>query len=116
MQTHKIECEHKLVVTILKKGNATKVVQATKKAGAEGATILLGRGSAIPCGYFDFLNVDQCNPKEVILSLVKSDLVDKVLETVTKVGNLEKPGTGVAFVLNTKYVAGICHLLGLKSE
>lgn len=111
MEVIRVSCEHKLIVTIIKKGQATKIVQATKKSGAEGGTILLGRGTAEKCGYLKFLQIDDCDQKEVILTLVDQANVDTVLETITKVGKLNKPGTGIAFVVNTKCITGICHIL-----
>ena len=36
-----------LIVTIVNKGRAEKVMEAAKKAGAEGGTILHGRGSGV---------------------------------------------------------------------
>lgn len=111
MEVVRISCEHKLIVTIVKKGYATKIVQATKKAGAEGGTILLGRGTAEKCGYLKFLQIDDCDLKEVIFTLVDESKVDIILETITNVGKLYKPGTGIAFVINTKCITGICHMM-----
>ena len=65
------------IVTIVNKGHSEPVVEASRKAGAEGGTIIFGRG---------------------------------VLQAIVDAGNLEKPGTGIAFILPVKGVAGICHL------
>lgn len=111
MEVIRISCEHKLIVTIIKKGYATKIVQATKKAGCKGGTILLGRGTANKCGYLRFLQIDDCDQKEVILTLVDESKVDIILDTIAKVGKLNKPGTGIAFVINTKCITGICHMM-----
>ncbi len=40
------DIDFKLIVTIIKKGEATRVVAASKKAGAKGGTIFYGRGTA----------------------------------------------------------------------
>jgi nitrogen regulatory protein P-II 1 len=116
MEIRRINCDHKLVVAVVKKGSATKVVQAMKGVGAEGATILFGRGTAEDCGYLKFLQVDDCDKKEIILSLVRQSIVDNVLATITQVGKLNKQGTGIAFVLDTKCIAGICHLLTTRKK
>jgi nitrogen regulatory protein P-II 1 len=49
--------------------------------------------------------------KAVILSLVPDELVDKVISKVRAAARLDKPGTGIAFVVNSKSICGIAHLL-----
>lgn len=99
----------KLIVTIVKKGDATKVLQATKLAGAEGGTILLGRGTISKKGILKFFQVEDMDQKEIILTLIDSTLSDKTLEMITKIGKLEKPGSGIAFLLDPTKTIGICH-------
>ncbi|GAA5346281.1 P-II family nitrogen regulator [Planifilum fimeticola] len=97
---------HKLIVTILKKGMARSAVQAAKKAGARGATVMLGRGTGIH--ERRFLGI-QWNPeKEVILILVPDEQVETILDALVAAGKLDKPGTGIGFVLDTKRIGGIC--------
>jgi nitrogen regulatory protein PII len=49
--------------------------------------------------------------KEIILILIHKDKVKRVLKAVVEAGNMEKPGTGVGFVLDVEKVVGIVHLL-----
>lgn len=101
---------HDLIVTIVKKGWVEGIVEASKKAGAEGGTILQGRGMGIHEGK-KLLGIPIEPEKEVLLTLVPEELTDQVLSAIIKAGNLNKPGTGVSFVLDVKKVAGIVHLL-----
>lgn len=97
---------HKLIVTIVKKGMARAAVQAAKKAGARGATVMPGRGTGIH--ERRFLGIHWNPEKEVILTLVPAEQVQPILDAVVKAGKLDKPGTGIGFVLDTKKIGGIC--------
>jgi nitrogen regulatory protein PII len=100
-----------LVVTIINRGEGQKVVSASKKAGAEGGTIILGRGTGIheQVKLFGFTIEPE---KEIVLTLISQDKSQEVLETIVRETQLEKPGRGIAFILDVKAVAGISHLLG----
>jgi nitrogen regulatory protein PII len=97
------------IVTIVNKGHSEPVVTASRKAGAEGGTILFGRGTGIrEVKSIMGLAIDP--EKEIVLTLVRSDISRTVLEAIVAAGNLERPGAGIAFILPVKGVAGICHL------
>lgn len=100
-----------LVVTIVNRGEGEKVVRASKKAGAEGGTIMLGRGTGIheQVKLFGF-NIEP--EKEIVLTLIPYDKSQAVLETIVREVQLEKPGRGIAFIIDVKAVAGISHILG----
>ncbi len=97
------------IVTIVNKGHSEPVVDASRKAGAEGGTIILGRGTGIR-EVKSILGLAIDPEKEIVLTLVKSKISLRVLQAIVDAGNLEKPGTGIAFILPVKGVAGICHL------
>lgn len=97
------------IVTIVNKGHSEPVVDASRKAGAEGGTILFGRGTGIR-EVKSILGLAIDPEKEVILTLVKSEISLRVLQAIVDAGNLERPGAGIAFILPVKGVAGICHL------
>lgn len=101
---------YKLIITIVTKGNAKTVVAASKKAGAEGGTTILGRGTGIREAR-KLLGICIDPEKEVVLTLIDSSLADTVLAAIVEAGKLNKPGHGIALVLNTKQISGIAHLL-----
>ena len=101
---------HKLIVTVVKKGLARKVVKASKKAGAEGGTVLFARGSGIH-ELVSFLGIHIEPEKEVILTLVPEDKQEPILDAVNDAGELDRPGNGIGFVMSEKKIAGITHLL-----
>lgn len=99
-----------LVVTIVNKGDAEKVVDATRKAGAEGGTILCGRGTGVheQAKLFNILIEPE---KEVILTLINREKTDQVVETIEKDAGINKPGKGISFVLAVEKTVGINHIL-----
>lgn len=105
-----LKTNHKLLVTIIKKGKASKIVKATKAVGAEGGTIVYGRGTGIH-ERNTFLGIAIEPEKEMVLTLVPECRVDIVLKAIEEAGKLNEPGTGIAFVIDAKKVGGIVHLL-----
>lgn len=102
--------DHKLIVTVVNKGRAKKVVAASRKAGAEGGTIILGRGTGIHEAQKLFgICIDP--EKEIIFTLIESKKAEGVLSAIVDAGQLCTPGYGIAFVMGTKQIAGIPHLL-----
>ncbi len=105
-----ITAQFELIVTIVDKGFCEEIIEASREAGAAGGTILHGRGTGVHEHAKLFsLNIEP--EKEVILTLVPHKITDKVLEVIVKAGELDKPGKGIAFVLNVEKVLGINHLL-----
>jgi nitrogen regulatory protein P-II 1 len=99
-----------LIVTIVKKGCTECIIEASKKAGAEGATIIPARGTGIH-EQKKLLGIPIEPEKEIIFTIVPEAISEQVLTAIIKSGNLEKPGTGVAFVIDLKKVVGVVHLL-----
>jgi nitrogen regulatory protein PII len=99
-----------LIITIVNKGKSETVVEASRKAGAEGGTILFGRGTGIH-EQAKLFGITIEPEKELVLTLIRRDLSAKVLEAIVSAAHLDKPGKGIAFVLEVERVAGINHLL-----
>lgn len=100
----------KLIVTIVDEGCCGKVVEASKKAGAEGGTIIKGRGSGIH-EQKKLFNLSIEPEKDIVLTLVPENIADKVAESIEDSAELNKPGTGVAFILDLEKTLGINHLI-----
>lgn len=106
----KQDMEFQLIVTIVNKGHCGTVLDASLEAGAEGGTIITGRGSGIheKAKLFSFTIEPE---KDIILTLVPNDRTEKVLEAIVKASKLNEPGNGIAFVIDVEKVAGINHLI-----
>lgn len=99
-----------LIVTIVNKGDSEKVVESSKKAGAEGGTILFGRGTGIH-EQAKLFGITIEPEKEIVLTLIPRQYSQQVLEAIISETKLNEPGKGIAFVLEVERVAGINHLL-----
>jgi nitrogen regulatory protein PII len=100
----------RLIVSIVRKGWGDTVLEATMKAGAHGGTVLPGRG----IGRNEQQRVFgiQIEPeKEVVLTLVPADVVDRVLKESVRAAELTAPGHGLAFVVAVEQVVGVVHLV-----
>ncbi|MBE0481757.1 MAG: P-II family nitrogen regulator [Dehalococcoidia bacterium] len=98
-----------LIVTIVRRGWGDRVLEASMRAGAEGGTIVYGRGMGIHEQQRIF-GICIEPEKEIILSITSVDKTDGVLESITKAGELQKPGAGLAFVVPVQTVVGVVHL------
>lgn len=99
-----------LIVTIISKGYADGVIEAAKKAGADGATTLIGRGTGIH-EKAKILGVPIEPEKEIVLVLIRQTLAEQVLESIKRAVDLETPGRGLAFVIDVAKAIGITHTL-----
>lgn len=104
------DMEFQLIVSIVNKGFCGSVIDSSLEAGAEGGTIISGRGSGIheKAKLFSFTIEPE---KEIVLTLVPSDRTEKVLEAIVTATKLNEPGNGIAFVLDVENVTGINHLI-----
>ncbi len=100
-------------MTIVKKEKAKKVIQASKKAGARGGTTLLGKGFRID-EKTHFLGIPVEREREIILTLVPNKIFPDVMNAIVNSVNLNKPRQGIGFVIDTKHISGISHMLGIE--
>ncbi|GAA0493526.1 P-II family nitrogen regulator [Salinibacillus aidingensis] len=105
----------KVIVTIVKKDRAKRIVQAAKNAGAQGGTTLLGNGIKMN-EKRRVLGIPVERERAIILTLVPDDIYESVLTAITESVNLNQPKQGIGFVIDTKNVAGVCHMLGFEAE
>ena len=100
--------EYQLIITIVEQGNAEDVIECAKKGGAEGGTILTGRGAGIH-DTSKILGILIEPEKEVVLTLIDKEKTDSVLEAIVEGMELEKPGRGIAFVVDVPKASGLVH-------
>ncbi|MGE5551735.1 MAG: P-II family nitrogen regulator [Bacteroidota bacterium] len=89
MNKSDLSIEYKLIITIVKRGKASQVVAATKNANAKGGTILLGRGTASKNIYLQILGMEYEPEKEIILTLVREDMVGRMLQVIREEAQLD---------------------------
>lgn len=86
-----------LVTCIVQKGMADDIVRATRRAGAQGATVYYARGSGVR-ERLGVLGVAVEVEKEVINVVVATDQVDRIVEVMYLTGELDVPGMGFLYV------------------
>ena len=98
--------QFKVILASVKSDITDKVVDAAKATGATGATIIHARGTGIREAK-TFFGLSLEAQTDIIMFLLEERLVSQVLETIGNVGEFNKPGTGIAFVLPVDQVIGL---------
>lgn len=96
----------KTILATVKSDITDQVVDAAKKAGATGATIIPARGTGIREAK-TFFGLSLEAQTDIILFLLEENMVDTILKTIGKAGRFDRPGTGIAFVLPVEQVIGL---------
>ena len=99
-----------LIVSIVRKGWGSAVLEASVNAGARGGTVLFGRGAGVNEQEKIFgMSIEP--EKEIVLTLVYSDRVDAILAEIVRTAELDSTGKGIAFVLPVEKVVGVAHFM-----
>jgi nitrogen regulatory protein P-II 1 len=96
------------IVAIVERGKADYVVNRAKKVGAQGATILYGRGTG-ESEVKKFLNIHIESSKEVIIILSEKEKCKQIFDEIVEAGKLKKPGTGIIFTFPVSNLVGLHH-------
>ncbi len=96
----------KLITAVVQRGKADAPVQAAINAGAQGATIVFGRGQGVR-ERLGLLGLAIQPEKEVILIVVEERLLDRVLTAMVRAGNLDQHGVGFVFVTPVERTIGL---------
>lgn len=104
-----------LIVSIVRKGWGSTVLQASVKAGARGGTVLTGRGAGIHEQEKIFgMSIEP--EKEIVLNLVFAHQVDSILPKIVEAADLNQVGRGIAFVLPVDQVVGVAHFMQAAAD
>ena len=101
--------EYKCIMTVTKKSLGADVVEATKRAGARGGTIIYGRGSgALESKSFlgQFLEPE----KALVITVLEKSQLQTVKKAIEESLALHEVGNGILFVLNCEDVIGITEI------
>ena len=100
--------QYDLIVSIVNSGESDKVMGASREAGAEGGTILHGRGSGIH-ETSSLFSIPIEPEKDIVLTLVDRTISENVLKAIVEKAELNESGKGIAFMLEVEDAAGIVH-------
>lgn len=96
----------KLILSSVKADITDRIVDTAKAAGATGATIIPARGTGMHEAK-TFFGLTLEIQTDIILFLVEEHLVEQILSAIVEVGEFQKPGTGIAFVMPVEQIVGL---------
>lgn len=96
------------IIAIVERGKADYVVKKAKEAGAQGVTILYGRGTGTH-EEKKLFNIHIESSKELIIILVEKDKMKPIYDAIVEAGKLNDPGTGIIFTLPVGNLLGLHH-------
>jgi len=100
--------EVSLIVSIVRKGWGDLILENSCKAGAEGGTIMFGRGVGVHEKQ-KILGILIEPEKEIVLTVTYSDKTEAVLKEIVRAAELGTPGAGIAFVVPVEKLVGVVH-------
>jgi nitrogen regulatory protein PII len=98
----------KVIIAIVEDTLTDIVLDAARRAGATGATILdQARGEGIrPAA--TFFGLAMTSQRDVLLLLVEEHMSRRILERIAEVGRFdERPGLGIAFQIDVEDAVGV---------
>lgn len=101
--------KYDLIVTIIKQGYSDYVIDASKSAGATGGTVLNARGTGVH-EKSSFMGINIHPEKEVVLTLVKRERRNAIMQEICDKASLNLEGNGVCLSLPVNNVTGISHV------
>ena len=107
------DIKYDLIITIVNKGYADYVVQASREAGATGATIV----NALSSNSMEtekFLGITIQPEKEIVLTVVTSSSKSKIMKAIVENTNLDTIGRGMCFSLPVSKLTGASNLTKKK--
>lgn len=95
-----------VIICIVNSGFSEEVMNAARRCGARGGTVLRGRGTANPEAESLFGIAIQPE-KEIVMILVKKSLKNDILHALYTAVGLDTPGQGIAFTMPVESVVGL---------
>ncbi len=90
------ECEHELITIIVNRGFADDVMDAARKAGSRGGTIVHARGTGKPNDE-KFFGITIVPEKEEVMILAEREKSRAIRDAITALPCLASPGMGIMF-------------------
>ena len=101
-----MEKKYEVIFCIINAGFSDTVMEAARKEGASGGTVLKGRGLAGRDVQKAF-NITVQPEKEIVMLLVPKEIKDSVLRSVNTFAGLDTDGQGIAFSLPVERAIGL---------
>ena len=98
--------KHEMIVCIVNSGYSEAVMDAAKKVGASGGTVLNARGTANKEAE-SFFGITIQPEKEIVMIVIPASLKEKLLNALYDDVGLNSPGQGIAFSLPVDGTVGL---------
>ena len=100
----------KLIIVFVEDAKTEDVMEASRQAGATGATVITNaRGEGLKT-HKTFLGMTLETQRDVVLLLVEEHRARHILERIGSVGEFDtNPGTGIAFQIDVEDAVGVLH-------
>lgn len=107
----------KMIIVFTEDDKSSAVLEAARKAGATGSTIINNaRGEGLK-KQETFFGLSLDTQRDVLLFLVEEHLSRHILEEIGKAGEFDdSPGTGIAFQIDVEDAIGVKHQIAKLSE
>ena len=97
---------HESIFCVVNTGFSDVVMEAARKFGARGGTVIRARGTANPEAEKLF-NITVVPEKEIVMILVPKELKNDILHALYQAVGLNTPSQGIAFSLPVDQVVGL---------
>ena len=101
-----MEFNHEAIFCIVNSGHSEAVMDAAKKLGARGGTVINARGTAGKEAE-TFFHITVQPEKEIVMILVPAEIKDDVMHALYKEIGLDTAGQGIAFSVPVDSVVGL---------
>lgn len=98
--------KYHLIITIALEGYLEQIMNAAKKAGANGGTVIRGRGLGNKEAV-KFLGLELEPERDVVLNIVEEKIKREVMEEITKAAGIKTKGKGVCLSLPIDETIGL---------
>jgi nitrogen regulatory protein PII len=98
--------DYNLILTIVNRGYADLVVEASRDAGARGGTIMYARGTGIH-ETERFMDINIQPEKEIVMTLVRKESVRPIMAAILNAAGLKTKGRGISITLPVTEVIGV---------
>ncbi len=101
-----MEFKHEAIFCIVNSGYSEAVMEAAKRLGARGGTVINARGTATKEAE-TFFHISVQPEKEIVMILVPASIKEDVLHALYKEVGLDSAGQGIAFSMPVDNVVGL---------
>ena len=107
--------KHEVIFCVVNTGFSDEVMDAARKFGARGGTVIRARGTANTEAEKLF-NIAIQPEKEIVMILVESKLKNDILHALYQAVGLNTPGQGIAFTMPVDDVVGLTDFSAVKNS